>query len=127
MRTLEVWAAGRLTPEQRYGGDQAMIYPPSPPTPEGPTSKRRCPAFFGSSFRGIMLDMVEQDFAWLTEHGAELLRDYAGKWVAVADGKVVGVGDTESEADAQASANQPDREFILEHVMAETDVIYELS
>lgn len=75
----------------------------------------------------MILDMVEQDFAWLTEHGAELLRDYAGKWVAVADGKVVGVGDTAPEAATQASANEPGREFILEHVMAETDVIYELS
>ena len=75
----------------------------------------------------MILDMVERNFAWLAEHGAELLRDYAGKWVAVADGKVVGVGDTAPEAAAQASANEPERECILEHVMAETDVIYELS
>ena len=75
----------------------------------------------------MILDMIDQDFAWLTEHGAELLRDYAGKWIAVADGKVVGVGDSAPEAAAEASEDQPDREFILEHVMAETDVIYELS
>lgn len=71
--------------------------------------------------------MNETDMAWLTEHGAELLREYAGKWVAVADGKIVGVGDTAPEAARKASEAAPDRPFILEHVDPSVDVVYEHS
>lgn len=77
--------------------------------------------------RRIITGMKDKDFAWLTEHGAELIRDYAGKWIAVADGKVVGIGDTAPEAAQQAAEKVPEGEFILEHVNAEVDAIYERS
>ena len=73
-----------------------------------------------------MESMKELDFAWLTEHGAELIRDYAGKWIAVADGKVVGVGQTAPDAAKQASRRVTTGEFILELVNANVDAIYEL-
>ncbi len=75
----------------------------------------------------IITSMKDKDFAWLTEHGAELIRQYAGKWIAVADGKIVGIGDTAPEAAQQATEKVPAGEFILEHVNAEVDAIYELS
>lgn len=73
-----------------------------------------------------MTDMKEQDFSWLTEHGAELIREYAGKWIAVADGKVVGVGKTAPEAAQRAIAQVTTGEFILEHVNGDVDAIYDL-
>ena len=68
--------------------------------------------------------MVTDDFNWLVEHGADVVRDYAGKWIAVCDGKVVGVGDTATEAADKARSIVADKPFILEAVEAEADVIY---
>ena len=68
--------------------------------------------------------MVADDFNWLVEHGVEIARDYAGKWIAVRDGRVVGVGDTATEAAAQARSCDEDKPFILEAVESEADVIY---
>lgn len=64
---------------------------------------------------------MSNDFAWLTEHSLEIFEKYAGKWIAVCDGEVVGVGDTATEAAAQAKAARPGRKFILEAVDPETD------
>ena len=36
---------------------------------------------------------MSDDFAWLTEHSQEIYDKYAGKWIAVLHGEVVGVGD----------------------------------
>jgi len=68
--------------------------------------------------------MRDDDFAWLVEHGPEVFSEYAGKWIAVRDGQIVGVGTTATEAAGQARAKVPDGEFILEAVDAEADVIY---
>ncbi len=68
--------------------------------------------------------MRNNDFAWLTEYGSELFRDYAGKWIAVHDGKVIGVGETATEAAEQAHSKAPGTDFILEAVDTEADVIY---
>lgn len=68
--------------------------------------------------------MSTPDFNWLVENGPEIATNYAGKWIAVHDGKVIGVGDTAPEADAQAREVQPDGDFILEAVEIESDVIY---
>jgi len=70
------------------------------------------------------MGMIEQDFAWLTEHSPDLVRDYAGKWVAVAEGKVIGVGDTATEAAEHAQEDVPPGTFVLERVEADADVIY---
>lgn len=68
--------------------------------------------------------MSESDFNWLVDHGPEIFKDYAGKWIAVHDGKVIGVGETATEADANARAAKPDVEFILEAVDRDSDVVY---
>ena len=68
--------------------------------------------------------MRNNDFAWLAEHGPELFREYAGKWIAVHDGEVIGVGETATEAAEQARAKVEDTDFILEAVDTEADVIY---
>ena len=68
--------------------------------------------------------MDRSDFAWLVEHGTELDERYCGKWIAVYQGEVVGVGDTATEAAAQAQQKVPDGGYILEAVDRESDVIY---
>ncbi len=65
-----------------------------------------------------------EDFAWMVEHSPELFRDYSGKWIAVRDGAVVGVGDTAPEAAEKARKSVGDAEFILEAVDTEADVVY---
>lgn len=67
---------------------------------------------------------TDRDFNWLIEHGPELFRKYAGKWIAVYDGEVVGLGDTASAASDQAREKTGSDNFILEAVDAEADVIY---
>lgn len=68
--------------------------------------------------------MLTNDVSWLAEHGPEIQDKYRGKWIAVRDGKVVGVGETAPEAVAQAEADDPNAEFVLQAVDTETDVIY---
>ena len=68
--------------------------------------------------------MCSNDFAWLVEHSDEIFSQYAGKWIAVYDEQIVGVGDTAPEAADQARDKAPDGEFILEAVDKEADVIY---
>ena len=68
--------------------------------------------------------MSEQDFAWLVDHNAELVGEYPGKWVAVRDGKVVGVGETAVEAAEEAGKKVSDGQFILEAIEPSADVIY---
>lgn len=64
------------------------------------------------------------DFAWLAEHAPEVTKQYSGKWIAVHNGRVVGVGDTATEAAAQARREDPQAQFILEAVTDNADVIY---
>lgn len=64
------------------------------------------------------------DFGWLVAHGPEVYKKYHGSWIAVRDGKVVGVGKTATEAAKKARENDPDGDFILEAVDEESDVIY---
>ncbi|HNQ23428.1 MAG TPA: DUF5678 domain-containing protein [Phycisphaerae bacterium] len=68
--------------------------------------------------------MNTSDFNWLVEHGPDICRKYAGKWIAVHDGRVVGVGDTATDAAEQARKSEPESEFILEGVDSEADVVY---
>lgn len=64
---------------------------------------------------------MSDDFAWLTEHSQEIYERYAGKWIAVSNGEIIGVGATATEAAARARAKQPDAEFILELVDPESE------
>ena len=68
--------------------------------------------------------MCSPDFAWLIEHGAEIFRKYAGKWIAVCNGRVIGVGETATEGAEKARAESPDAKFILEAVDPERDAVY---
>lgn len=68
--------------------------------------------------------MRDDDFAWLVEHGVELFRKYAGKWIAVRNGEVIGVGETATEAAERGREKAMDGDFILEAVDTEADVIY---
>lgn len=68
--------------------------------------------------------MRDRDFAWLVEHGADLVHRYAGKWIAVRNGEVIGVGETATEAADQAREKASGDGFILEAVDTEADVIY---
>lgn len=68
--------------------------------------------------------MDASDFNWLAEHGPEIFEKYPGKWIAVHDGEVIGVGDTATEAADQARQAKPGAKFILEAVDREADVIY---
>ncbi len=61
------------------------------------------------------------DFAWLTEHSREIYRKYAGKWIAVLHGEVIGVGDTATEAARQAEEKYPGSTYVLEAVDPETE------
>lgn len=64
---------------------------------------------------------MSDDFAWLTEHSLEIYQMYAGKWIAVLNGKIIGVGDTATEAAAQAEASYPDSDYLLEAVDPEPE------
>ncbi len=64
---------------------------------------------------------MSHDFAWLTDHSDELQRQYAGKWIAVHDGQVIGVGSTATEAARQADERCPDGDYILEWVNPEPE------
>jgi hypothetical protein len=68
--------------------------------------------------------MADSDFAWLVENSPQFYDTYAGKWVAVRDGEVIGVGETAVEAAEQARQHAADDEFVLEAVDREADVIY---
>lgn len=68
--------------------------------------------------------MASDDFNWLVEHGVELAKKYAGKWIAVSGGAVVGVGDTAPEVAAQAREKVGDGRYILEAIDDSADVIY---
>lgn len=68
--------------------------------------------------------MREHDFQWLVEHGPELYRDYAGKWIAVREGEIIAVGQTATETAQVAREKAKDDDFILEAVDPEPDAIY---
>jgi len=68
--------------------------------------------------------MESSNVNWLAEHGLELFSKYAGKWIAVHDGNIVGVGDTAPEAAAEARKKVGDEKFILEALDVSGDVIY---
>jgi hypothetical protein len=68
--------------------------------------------------------MSSPDFAWLVEHSPEVFEKYAGRWIAVHDGEVIGVGETATEAAERAREKAPESQFILEAVDAEGDVVY---
>ncbi len=51
--------------------------------------------------------MVTEDQKWIYEHFSELVKNYAGKYVSVAGGGVVAVGDSVKEVDDAAREKYP--------------------
>ena len=64
------------------------------------------------------------DFDWLIEHAREIDEQYAGKWIAVSEGRLVGVGDTATEAAQEARQAASGKRFVLEAIDAEEEVIH---
>ncbi len=63
-----------------------------------------------------------KDCDWLAQHSLELSTRYPGKWVAVYDGQVIGVGETVLEADTQAIMKRPQHDYILEQMTVDLDM-----
>ena len=66
---------------------------------------------------------MSNEFAWLTEHSREIDEKYPGKWIAVLDGEVIGVGDTATEAAQQAEEKHAGADYVLEAVDPEPERI----
>lgn len=66
---------------------------------------------------------MTDDFAWLTEHSQEIYDKYAGKWIAVLTGEIVGVGKTATSAAEQAEAKHAGADYIFESVDPEPERI----
>lgn len=66
---------------------------------------------------------MSHDFAWLTEHSREIYEKYPGKWIAVLNGEIIGVGDTATEAAKHADDKCQGASYILEAVDPEPERI----
>jgi hypothetical protein len=64
---------------------------------------------------------MSTDFAWLAEHSRDIYEKYAGQWIAVLNGEIVGVGETAQEAADQAEAKHPGADYLLEAVDPEPE------
>jgi len=69
------------------------------------------------------LNQEEKDFLWLGKHTPELQEKYAGKWIAVVNEEVVGVGDTAVQAYDQSRKRYPDIKPLLDVVPTEESMI----
>ena len=52
---------------------------------------------------------MDKDDIWIIEHFSELVTKYAGKYIAVVDQKLVAVGESGVEVEAQARELQPEK------------------
>lgn len=52
--------------------------------------------------------IMTKDQQWIHEHFSELVERYAGKYVAIANGELSGVGETAFEAEEQALQKYPE-------------------
>lgn len=72
-----------------------------------------------------MMPPADDRLAWLVEHAAEVAEEYAGRWIAVVDGRVAGTGATAREAfESAATRHGLDVQPLLSYVEATADVIY---
>ena len=60
----------------------------------------------------------------MTAHAVELHRKYPGKWVAIVDQRVAGVGTSATAAYRQAKRRYPDEEPVLEAIEKTLLAIY---
>jgi hypothetical protein len=57
---------------------------------------------------------MQDDFTPLLEDSVEVREKFAGEWPAIAEGEVIGIGETANAAAAQAEATHPGREYVLD-------------
>ncbi len=65
---------------------------------------------------------MDKDDLWIIEHFSELVTKYAGKYIAVANQKLVAVGESGIEVEAQARKIQPDKMPSVLRVPREEDM-----
>ena len=61
-------------------------------------------------------DRINQDFQWLVKNMIKFQKKYAGKWVAVVNKKIAGIGKTAVEAYKKAKKLFPQNEPLLDVV-----------
>ncbi len=66
---------------------------------------------------------LEEMDEWYTDHFEELVHKYGGKAIAVIDGKVVAVADTEKEADETARKLKPDAVPLVLSIPTEEELL----
>ncbi len=59
---------------------------------------------------------LKEDFKWLAKNTANLQKNNAGKFIAIVNKSVVGLGKTAKEAYAKAKKAFPDKEPLLDMV-----------
>ena len=64
-----------------------------------------------------------KDFLWLNNHTPELQEKYAGKWIAIVNQSVAGIGETATEAYSQAKKKHPNVNPLLDVVPTEECLI----
>lgn len=77
---------------------------------------------YNDSRGGVTWPRLTSTGSWNT--APNCTEKYAGKWIAVWKGEVIGVGDTAPQAAEQARQKAKDGEYILEALDVEADVIY---
>ncbi|MBW2154652.1 MAG: hypothetical protein JRH18_23700 [Deltaproteobacteria bacterium] len=60
---------------------------------------------------------------WYTAHFEELVKKYGGKAIAVVEGKIVAVADTEKEADQMARETHPDDAALVLSIPMEEELV----
>lgn len=67
---------------------------------------------------------MDQDdlWIWIVDHFSELVTNYAGKYIAVVDQKLVAVGDSGKEVEDKALAIQPQKMPSVLRVPREEDM-----
>jgi len=68
------------------------------------------------------LDLERMD-NWYTTHFEDLVQKYAGKAIAVVDGKIVAVADTEKEADRLVREKYPDAVPLVLAIPTEEELV----
>ena len=61
-----------------------------------------------------MLETLRQEFEYYLQHQAELVKQYGGKVIAIKDGQVIGVFDTELQAVQQTSKDHQPGTFLVQ-------------
>jgi hypothetical protein len=68
------------------------------------------------------IDLKELD-DWYTSHFEELVEKYPGKAVAIVNGRIVGVGESEQEVDSQARKQYPGETPFVVTVPTEEELV----